>query len=86
MAIHEPSVEYWPTSDDKADNEQAQSNFCFVADVLEMEILQLKQDFQESTDKYNVLNEKLTDYLKQINSLETECNSPYFQSLVSDVW
>nr|KAJ0202156.1 hypothetical protein LSAT_V11C600323170 [Lactuca sativa] len=171
MAIHEPSVEYWPTSDDKAENEQAQSNFCFVAgveipsrapnvieqvwsmiselgfsktifeshitkieksleadlktyhdtmvnndickselqtlqlkfgestrtkrklerdverksedynhsiissetkDVLEMEILQLKQDFQESTDKYNVLNEKLTNSLKQINSLETE--------------
>nr|KAJ0200739.1 hypothetical protein LSAT_V11C600306770 [Lactuca sativa] len=191
MAIHEPSVEYWPTSDDEADNEQAQSNFCFVAgveipsrapnvieqvwymiselgfsktifeshitkietsletdlktyhdtmvnydickselqtlqlkfgestrtksklerdverksedynhvleqlnqsliqkrdlelkdqsiissetkDVLEMEILQLKQDFQESTDKYNILNEKLTDSLKQINSLKTE--------------
>ncbi|XP_052625651.1 uncharacterized protein LOC128132756 [Lactuca sativa] len=191
MAIHEPSVEYWPTSDDEADNEQAQSNFCFVVgveipsrapnvieqvwsmiselgfsktifeshitkietsletdlktyhetmvnydickselqtlqlkfgestrtksklerdverksedynhvleqlnqsliqkrdlelkdqsiissetkDVLEMEILQLKQDFQESTDKYNILNEKLTDSLKQINSLETE--------------
>nr|KAJ0210537.1 hypothetical protein LSAT_V11C400158600 [Lactuca sativa] len=191
MAIHEPIVEYWPTSDDEADNEQAQSNFCFVAgveipsrapnvieqvwsmiselgfsktifeshitkietsletdlktyhdimvnydickfelqtvqlkfgestrtksklerdverksedynhvleqlnqsliqkrdlelknqsiissetkDVLEMEILQLKQDFQESTDKYNILNEKLTDSLKQINSLKTE--------------
>ncbi|XP_052626936.1 uncharacterized protein LOC128133509 [Lactuca sativa] len=191
MAIHEPSVEYWPTSDDEADNEQAQSNFCFVAgveipsrapnvieqvwsmiselgfsktifeshitkietsleadlktyhdtmvnydickselqtlqlkfgestrtksklerdverksedynhvleqlnqtliqkrdlevknqsvisseikDVLEMEILQLKQDFQESTDKYNILNKKLTDSLKQINSLKTE--------------
>nr|KAJ0222410.1 hypothetical protein LSAT_V11C200064640 [Lactuca sativa] len=191
MAIHEPSVEYWPTSDDKAENEQAQSNFCFVAgveipsrapnvieqvwsmiselgfsktifeshitkietsleadlktyhdtmvnydickselqtlqlkfgestrtkskleryverksedynhvleqlnqtliqkrdlelknqsvisseikDVLEMEILQLKQDFQESTDKCNVLNEKLVDSIKQINSLETE--------------
>ncbi|XP_052627255.1 uncharacterized protein LOC128133756 [Lactuca sativa] len=37
-----------------------------------MEILQLKQDFQESTDKYNILNEKLTDSLKQINSLKTE--------------
>ncbi|XP_052627584.1 uncharacterized protein LOC128134158 [Lactuca sativa] len=33
MAIHEPSVEYWPTSDDEADNEQAQSNFCFVVGV-----------------------------------------------------
>nr|KAJ0202111.1 hypothetical protein LSAT_V11C600325740 [Lactuca sativa] len=43
-----------------------------IKDVLEMEILQLKQDFQESTDKYNILNEKLTDSLKQINSLETE--------------
>ncbi|XP_052627483.1 uncharacterized protein LOC128134103 [Lactuca sativa] len=191
MAIHEPSVEYWPTFDDEADNEQAQSNLCFVAsveipsrapnvieqvwsmiselgfsktifefhitkietsletdlktyhdtmvnydickselqtlqlkfgestrtkrklerdverkledynhvleqlnqsliqkrdlelknqsiissetkDVLEMEILQLKQDFQESIDKYNILNEKLTDSLKQINSLKTE--------------
>nr|KAJ0207557.1 hypothetical protein LSAT_V11C500240990 [Lactuca sativa] len=37
-----------------------------------MEILQLKQDFQESTDKYNVLNEKLTYSLKNINSLEIE--------------
>nr|KAJ0203747.1 hypothetical protein LSAT_V11C500240510 [Lactuca sativa] len=37
-----------------------------------MEILQLKQEFQESTDKYNILNEKLTDSLKQINSLKTE--------------
>nr|KAJ0214147.1 hypothetical protein LSAT_V11C400203010 [Lactuca sativa] len=166
MAIHEPNVEYWPTSDDEADNEPTQSNFCFVAgvdipsralnvieqshitkieksleanlktyhdttlktlqlkfgestrrksklerdveiisedynhvleqinqtlihkrdlelknhsvisfeikDVLEMEILQLKQDFQESTDKYKVLNEKPTDSLKQINSLKTE--------------
>ncbi|XP_052625928.1 uncharacterized protein LOC128132950 [Lactuca sativa] len=191
MAIHEPSVEYWPTSDDEAEHEPTQSKFCFVAgveipsrapnvieqvwsmiselgfsktifeshitkietsletdlktyhdtmvnydickselqtlqlkfgestrtksklerdverksedynhvleqlnqsliqkrdlelkdqsiissetkDVLEMEILQLKQDFQESTDKYNILNEKLTDSLKQINSLKTE--------------
>ncbi|KAI3518875.1 hypothetical protein L1887_07730 [Cichorium endivia] len=135
MAVHEPSVEYWPTSDDEADNEPTQSNFCFVAgvdipsrapnvieqnqrtksklerdverkseeynhvlkqlnqaliqkmdleqknqsvisseikDVLEMEILQLKQDFKESAEKYNILNEKLTDSLKQINSLETE--------------
>nr|KAJ0220702.1 hypothetical protein LSAT_V11C200090990 [Lactuca sativa] len=191
MAIHEPSVEYWPTSVDEADNESKQSNLCFVAgvdipsrapnvieqvwsmiselgfsktnfeshitkieksleadlktyheimvnfdickselqtfqlkfgestrtkrkyerdverkskdynhvleqlnqtliqkrdlelknqsvisseikDVLEMEILQLKQDFQESIDKYNILNEKMTDSLKQINSLEIE--------------
>ncbi|XP_052627253.1 uncharacterized protein LOC128133754 [Lactuca sativa] len=77
MAIHEPSVEYWPTSDDEADNEQAQSNFCFVAGVeipsrAPNVIEQLKQDFQESTDKYNILNEKLTDSLKQINSLKTE--------------
>nr|KAJ0219607.1 hypothetical protein LSAT_V11C300147360 [Lactuca sativa] len=43
-----------------------------IKDVLEMEILQLKQDFQESTEKYNILNEKLINSLKQINSLETE--------------
>nr|KAJ0193182.1 hypothetical protein LSAT_V11C800453140 [Lactuca sativa] len=33
MAIHEPSVKYWPTSNDEAENEPAQSNFCFVAGV-----------------------------------------------------
>ncbi|XP_052627826.1 uncharacterized protein LOC128134292 [Lactuca sativa] len=33
MAIHEPSVEYWPTSDDEAEHEPTQSNFCFVAGV-----------------------------------------------------
>ncbi|XP_052624822.1 uncharacterized protein LOC128132337 [Lactuca sativa] len=33
MAIHEPNMEYWPTSDDEADNEPTQSNFCFVAGV-----------------------------------------------------
>ncbi|KAI3708855.1 hypothetical protein L2E82_38363 [Cichorium intybus] len=32
MAFHEPSVEYWPTSDDETDTEPAQSNFCFMAD------------------------------------------------------
>jgi hypothetical protein len=41
-------------------------------DVLEMEILQLKQNFQESTEKYKTLNEKLIDSLKQINFLEVE--------------
>ncbi|KAI3723832.1 hypothetical protein L2E82_35593 [Cichorium intybus] len=33
MAVHEPILEYWPTSDDEADNEPTQSNFCFVAGV-----------------------------------------------------
>ena len=41
-------------------------------DVLELEILQLKQNFQESTENYKTLNEKLIDSLKQINFLETE--------------
>nr|KAJ0188972.1 hypothetical protein LSAT_V11C800453990 [Lactuca sativa] len=77
MAIHEQSLEYWPTFDDEVDNELGQSNFCFVAGVdipsrAPGVLEQLKQDFQESTDKYNVLNEKLTDSLKQINSLKTE--------------
>ena len=30
LAIHEPCVEYWPTSDDEDDNEPIKSNFCFV--------------------------------------------------------
>nr|KAJ0213684.1 hypothetical protein LSAT_V11C400179850 [Lactuca sativa] len=33
MANYEPNVEYWPTSDDEADSEPTQSNFCFVAGV-----------------------------------------------------
>nr|KAJ0202623.1 hypothetical protein LSAT_V11C500241000 [Lactuca sativa] len=33
MEIHEPSMEYWLTSDDEADNEQVKSNFYFVAGV-----------------------------------------------------
>ncbi|KAL4582121.1 hypothetical protein LXL04_006662 [Taraxacum kok-saghyz] len=107
MAIHKPSMEYWPTSDDEADSDPIQSNFCFIVgvdkpsrapnvieqaliqkkdlelknqsiitsetkDVLEMEILQLKQNFQESTEKYKTLNEKLIDSLKQFNFLESE--------------
>ena len=46
--------------------------FSETKDVLEIEILQLKQNFQESTEKYKTLNEKLIDSLKQINFLEYE--------------
>ncbi|XP_052626922.1 uncharacterized protein LOC128133495 [Lactuca sativa] len=59
MAIHEPSVEYWPTSDDEAEHEPTQSNFCFVAGV-------------EIPSRAPNVIEQLTDSLKQINSLETE--------------
>ncbi|KAL7583471.1 uncharacterized protein LOC111907817 [Lactuca sativa] len=59
MAIHEPSVEYWPTSDDEAEHEPTQSNFCFVAGV-------------EIPSRAPNIIEQLTDSLKQINSLETE--------------
>ncbi|KAL4564976.1 hypothetical protein LXL04_029056 [Taraxacum kok-saghyz] len=41
-------------------------------DVLELEILQLKQNLQESTENSKTLNEKLIDSLKQINFLETK--------------
>ncbi|KAL7617300.1 hypothetical protein Lser_V15G02732 [Lactuca serriola] len=59
MAIHEPSVEYWPTSDDEAEHEPTQSNFCFVAGA-------------EIPSRAPNVIEQLTDSLKQINSLETE--------------
>ncbi|XP_052621693.1 uncharacterized protein LOC128127282 [Lactuca sativa] len=59
MAIYEPSVEYWPTSDDEAEHEPTQSNFCFVAGV-------------EIPSRAPNVIEQLTDSLKQINSLETE--------------
>ncbi|KAI3788195.1 hypothetical protein L2E82_00926 [Cichorium intybus] len=41
-------------------------------EVLEMEIIQLTQNFQESTEKHKILNKKLTDSLNQITFLESE--------------